>query len=345
MFLARQKNGEPIEAEEYRRLQAQGTKVSSDGLEVCCPGCQGALIFKNGQQKVPHFAHRHNQGCHVFSEGETQEHLMGKRFLQQILPADAQMEAYLPKLQQRPDLLWQRLAVEFQCSSLSLARFFERTENYQAHGYQPWWLLGKHFLPLDSRSRWQSLTRSCVQDSPQGLELWGLLAKEQTLLYFHELDWHYRFGSSYQIQLLQPQDYLFTGLFRLGNHREMKKKPWQISEYKWYLQRGLASQSKHLLHLQGLCYQKRGNLLALPDWCYLPGRHQFLFEQDLLLLRFLTQTEEATTWENWQTIVNQLLRWPYPLVDKKTVLRQVYQECHQLADGIVRFVRLRTRKF
>lgn len=332
MLMARQKTGGYIDAEAYRQLRAQVSTRKADLLEVCCPGCQGALIFKNGQQKIPHFAHRQQQDCQLFSEGETAEHLAGKRFLQRILPAEAQMEAYLPHLQQRPDLLWQRLAVEFQCSSLSQARFQERTTNYQAHGYQPWWLLGKQFLPLDSRSRWPSLTRSCVQESPQGLELWGLLAQEEELLYFYALDWHYRFGSSYQIQSLKPQDCLFTGLFRLGSRGENQSNPWQISEYKWYLQRGLASQSKRLLHLQGLCYQKRGNLLDLPDWCYLPGQHQFLLEQELLLLRFLTQTKGGATWEQWHEEVDQLISWPYPLVDKKTVLRQVYQESRRLAE-------------
>lgn len=87
-----------------------------------------------------------------FSEGETEEHLIGKRvlynwFIQQGIPC--QLEAYIPSLKQRPDLvIWlssdQPCAIEFQCSPLSIKRLKERTKGYNN---------ARLYCILDSRKR------------------------------------------------------------------------------------------------------------------------------------------------------------------------------------------------
>jgi hypothetical protein len=41
-----------------------------------------------------------------------------------------QVEAYLPTLKQRPDLLIGKIAIEIQCSPLPIKRLVERTETY-----------------------------------------------------------------------------------------------------------------------------------------------------------------------------------------------------------------------
>ena len=56
------------------------------------------------------------------------------------------LEAYLPRLRQRPDILLANLALEIQCSRLSHQRFVERTKSYLNNGYQVWWILGHSFL-------------------------------------------------------------------------------------------------------------------------------------------------------------------------------------------------------
>lgn len=56
------------------------------------------------------------------------------------------LEAYLPRLRQRPDILLANLAIEIQCSRLSHQRFIERTQNYLNNSYQVWWILGNSFL-------------------------------------------------------------------------------------------------------------------------------------------------------------------------------------------------------
>ncbi|MER2190962.1 MAG: competence protein CoiA family protein [Solibacillus sp.] len=114
-----------------------------------CPQCKEPLLLKIGQVKIPHFAHRKNSQCDsLFTEGESQAHLLGKQqlfTLFQRLELEVKLEPYLKDLQQRPDLLVtknnQQYAIEFQCSRLVKDRFIERTKGYKAHGITPVWIL------------------------------------------------------------------------------------------------------------------------------------------------------------------------------------------------------------
>lgn len=117
-----------------------------------CPSCKGRVYLKIGRINRPHFAHYQNQDCHAFSEGETAEHLEGKLQLATYLKmreAKVQIEAYLPELQQRPDILFEKegrkIAVEFQCSALSIEKIVERTEGYLDANYEVIWILGNYF--------------------------------------------------------------------------------------------------------------------------------------------------------------------------------------------------------
>lgn len=118
-----------------------------------CPGCNKNVFLKKGQIRMPHFSHRTTDECQTFSEGETEEHLEGKRLLfdfLRMLHMDVEMEAYLPNLQQRPDLLIpsKKIAIEFQCSYLPIERMIERSNGYTQNGYRVIWILGKkyHFV-------------------------------------------------------------------------------------------------------------------------------------------------------------------------------------------------------
>lgn len=117
-----------------------------------CPSCKGKVRLKVGQIKRPHFAHNCNQDCHAFSEGETEEHLQGKLQLATFLKIrekNVQLEAYLPELQQRPDILFEKdhrkTVIEFQCSSISIKRVLERTQGYLNANYDVIWILGNDF--------------------------------------------------------------------------------------------------------------------------------------------------------------------------------------------------------
>ncbi|MCH3922471.1 competence protein CoiA [Limosilactobacillus sp.] len=118
------------------------------GESYCCPGCRETVILRRGRCKIAHFAHRPGSHCHL-SEGETPEHLLGKTQLlewAQRRGYQPRLEVYLPAIAQRPDLLLtvgtRSVALEFQCSPLSLRRLRERNAGYRQLGIPVRWLLG-----------------------------------------------------------------------------------------------------------------------------------------------------------------------------------------------------------
>lgn len=114
-----------------------------------CPDCKQSVLFKNGARVTPHFAHYAASACSNRDGGEGEYHLRGKLQLYQWLVNQriaVELEAYLPEIQQRPDLLvtiqQKRIAFEYQCASLSPRVFKKRTESYVSAGITPIWILG-----------------------------------------------------------------------------------------------------------------------------------------------------------------------------------------------------------
>lgn len=58
-----------------------------------CPACGSVVIFKCGAIKLPYFAHQKGSEC-ASSEGETAEHLLGKKQIFQW----ANLNGYQPPL-------------------------------------------------------------------------------------------------------------------------------------------------------------------------------------------------------------------------------------------------------
>ena len=121
-----------------------------------CPQCKSELQLKIGKVKTPHFAHFRDANCHnLFSEGESETHLLGKLALYDFFKKankNVVLEPYLATLSQRPDLLVQdrdrTYAIEFQCSTIDLDLVSKRTSGYIQHGIHPYWLLntsGKYY--------------------------------------------------------------------------------------------------------------------------------------------------------------------------------------------------------
>ncbi|MBB1122412.1 competence protein CoiA [Limosilactobacillus albertensis] len=117
-----------------------------------CPGCRQRVILRRGKYKISHFAHQKGSDCGA-SEGETVEHLRGKKQIYQWALKKGwqpRLEVYLPSIAQRPDILLkidgQRVAIEFQCSPLSLERLLERNKGYQQEKIRVWWVLGSPYF-------------------------------------------------------------------------------------------------------------------------------------------------------------------------------------------------------
>ena len=128
------------------------------GADCVCPACSGAVRFKKGKVMQPHFAHVSLGECRFYRENESAEHLNLKAdlFRWAVQKEEVEVEAFLPALQQIADLLVDtRLALEVQCSPLSIERLQERTLSYRQHGYQVLWLLGRKLWLKDSLTRLQ----------------------------------------------------------------------------------------------------------------------------------------------------------------------------------------------
>lgn len=115
-----------------------------------CPDCHEPVTLRKGSYKIAHFAHRTRCTQQRFSEGETSEHLTGKALLLHWLQqqeVSVVLEAYLPDLHQRPDLLvtlpnGKRVAIELQCSPIVTDCFVQRTNGYVSKGYDVLWIVG-----------------------------------------------------------------------------------------------------------------------------------------------------------------------------------------------------------
>lgn len=123
-----------------------------------CPQCGEPVIIKAGPVKIPHFAHKRQTACDsLFTERESVAHLTGKQQLYTWLQSrgvSARLEATIPQLLQRPDILAtvqnKHYAIEFQCSPISEQLFRERTAGYMSYGIQPIWIL-KNMAPKTAR--------------------------------------------------------------------------------------------------------------------------------------------------------------------------------------------------
>jgi len=149
-------------------IAAKGRKKASGPFY--CPGCHQEVTLRQGTKRQPHFAHQATADCQTYSEGETKEHLEAKQLLfEWFQDTGIEIEAFLPKLQQRPDLCYKNIAIEVQCSSLKFSRFLERTSTYLANGYRPWWILGEKLHP---KRQWSLLAKACCSYQATGFCLW-----------------------------------------------------------------------------------------------------------------------------------------------------------------------------
>ena len=316
MFVAENDEKQIVLANDYQRGQEE---------KLYCPSCAGEVIFKQGKWLLPHFAHRTLDDCQSFSEGETLEHLKGKSLLHQWTKT-SQLEAYLPALKQRPDLLWGKLAIEFQCSTLPFERFLERTKNYLQHDYLPWWLLGEQRQP---KQRFGALQKACCYyQKEQGLKLWTMNVAQREIQLYHQIDWHFNQTHEYQINSFSIEEYSLKEVIR---HRLPSKssKPWSTFQFKQRLRQKLFQQDKKIMQLQERFYLQGGHLLYLPSAYYQRSPYFFFFEEELLYLRFCFQRIPSFS-EWYQKILTTYDFWPYPFVSQGEILQGIYLECLEL---------------
>ena len=234
-----------------------------------CLACQSEVRLKNGLVLRAHFAHVELQQCPYHHEAESMEHLELKASLYDWGSKEArtEVEYYLPEFQQIADLLVvdKRLALEVQCSSLSLERLKERSDAYRAHGYQVYWLLGKKLWLKERLSNLQAGFLYFSQN--RGFHLWELdLAKKEVRLQYliHE---DLRGRLHYKTEVFP---------FEKGPLLEMLRIPY----LKQPLQQLPVDLDRHFLsYVRQQLFYRQPRWMKLQEQLYLQGHH--LLEKDL----------------------------------------------------------------
>ena len=237
-----------------------------------CPGCQGQVRLKQGTILRPHFAHIILKDCHYAYENESAQHLELKSALYRWLKHEVavEIEAVLPELAQIADLLVEeKLALEVQCSSLSIQRLLERTKAYQDQGIEVLWLLGKDLWIKDKLTALQKQFLRFSQN--MGFHLWELDLDKQVLRlrYLIHEDWHgqvqcltkiFPFEKGRLLSILR-QPYLPQPLLSFQGRMDQ-----QLGRY---IAQQLYYQAPKWMELQRQAYERGENLLTQsPDDFY-----------------------------------------------------------------------------
>ncbi|MFK4308144.1 competence protein CoiA [Bacillus sp. RC242] len=174
MFIARRENGEKIHLL-YNRDEERLREMRKRE-KFFCTACGKEVQMKLGKQKSWHFAHKKVDSCLTFYEAESMYHMHGKELLYRWLKRQnfhVDIEHYLPKIQQRPDVFVERagreIAIEYQCANLSIEQLSKRTYSYWQAGIQVIWIIGGNQLKKQSAywMKFSSLLAFSLQSYPQ----------------------------------------------------------------------------------------------------------------------------------------------------------------------------------
>lgn len=317
-------------------MSKQAIEQLRDIRWYCCV-CHHPVVLKNGRVMISHFAHKQLSSCQAFSEGETAEHLCGKALLAAACRRwgyPFQLEAYLPSLKQRPDILiadhW---AVEFQCSPLPVKRLVERTEAYRQNGYTVVWLTGRN---LWLKHRLSALQRALVYFSKQlGFHMWELdVANKTVRLDFFIEQLICETACRYSQREWPAAD---TPLAQILNYPETAslsvKRTYHaqniILRKRQQLAGLLANKNPKAAALQTYLYEQRLNLQTLPDYYFTPVSDFLFFKSDSVLVkRYVWEILAAHPGGLSRTAVVRLLDerlspadwWEMPNIDRDVLL-------------------------
>lgn len=257
-----------------------------------CPLCNESVFIKNGKINQPHFAHRKGSLCPASHQGETEEHRALKRLFARWCKLDGlayKLEHYLPNIQQRPDILIGNLAIEVQCSALSIRRLVERTQAYRRAGYVPVWICGnglghtKHSLSYLGKN-------FCSYSKQKGFYFWEANLEKQTLCLSYHLEENQR-GELYSLRQRWPffEKRLLDVLNEPFIQRKQKFRTHPVGQltkrYYCDLMKKLKNRNEKVRRLQSILYSEGLHLLQLPLWFYYPGLRLFGCHQSEILLK------------------------------------------------------------
>lgn len=288
MFYAENDGGSRISAADYQ----VGTN------KLLCPGCKEAVFFKNGKQKLPHFAHYAHSDCRQFSEGETTLHLLGKQNLFDWLKkqkVQVEMEAWLPKLKQRPDLLVKtndnrKIAIEYQCSPISTEDLLDRTKGYQENGYEVIWLGGNDYRVQNQLTERHSRFMQYGKTFKLCVTIYDSL--KDGFYFYH--DFYYNIANQLQYkETFIPLFSITLPIFLAFFHGEGKRQKKNVSHQTYSkampqtkrLSLVQRTDETHRLFLENV-YLARQSIQSLPAWLFTLPRKTVLYQTPNYIWKF-----------------------------------------------------------
>ncbi|MFP3357074.1 competence protein CoiA family protein [Planococcus sp. SIMBA_143] len=157
-----------------------------------CPACESPVVLKVGTTKIPHFAHLQQFSCTPGGEPETPLHLLGKSRLSSFFYDNnipVHVEHYLPAIKQRPDLLAEKSAIEFQCSTLAVEQVVKRSQGYAKMGLHAVWIRGIENVPAPGLGIFQIRTfeRAMFRSTPLHPHLLQFNPNHSLFVYYSNL--------------------------------------------------------------------------------------------------------------------------------------------------------------
>lgn len=258
-----------------------------------CPSCKRRVFLKHGKRKISHFSHHAKEACNVFSEGETLEHITGKLHIFNYLKEKGyhvELEAYLKELKQRPDILLiinnQKIAIEFQCSFLSIERMIDRTNNYYKHGYEVYWILGEKLRP-DSRI---TVLHNCFIQYHKLFSFYLLIysVKDRKLQIIYNIQntfhrkWHFDRVTINKTVLL---DLLEDKNVKISIHKE--NETYNLEEIHSALMKSVYRADSKLKFFCHRLYIDGQTVQSMPLELYMPVKNEWLMETNSFLWKYL----------------------------------------------------------
>ncbi|WP_428417290.1 competence protein CoiA [Phocicoccus schoeneichii] len=260
-----------IAYDQYNQLKNASLEKKNSENCYFCPSCKEKVFLKQGTKNMPHFSHYKNSECQSFSEGETEEHIRGKYFLYHFLKPHVEsieMEPYIKTLKQRPDLLItknkQKIAIEFQCSSISVKDVLKRSKGYKKADIIVLWIIGS---PLILNTRLTQLHRAMMNQyvltTPNLLYL-DIINKQLIIHHhFHYLD-RLKWSTSYLTRFVTMKDLPEPYNIQLVDQQIITQKAFKELRRMQYFK------TKNARCFFNKMYNQGDNLFTLPSMIFLP---------------------------------------------------------------------------
>lgn len=338
--------------EMYTALNNSGELIYADQVTkntqtFKCPGCNDAVFLKKGVHKIAHFSHYAKSICKTFSEGESVEHLKGKKLIYEYLVSKGEvvsMEPFLPELYQRPDLLWKKqdgttLAIEFQCSPLSSRRMLERSNGYKEAGYDVIWILGSKFLFKGKLTPFHKL--ALKENNSGTIILTQLGVYDAELLQYSNFKVQNGQQCSYQLDIFAFEDQLRsskTKFITLGKKFPLLKRYTQLENQ-------FLAQSKEVKPFFKLIYLNMDSLISIPLELYQTVNSEWMIKTNPFEWKYLLLLWIETMSINQVITKRKLRKWLETMFSRQRIAfyKTPFISSEKLFEPLIQFLDILTK--